>query len=56
MKHYANSEEKFVKAVVAYADADDGHLFSDAKKSVKSFTLDGGIWMDADASNNNWNK
>lgn len=35
MKHYANSEEKFVKSVVAYADADDGHLFSDAKKSVK---------------------
>ncbi|HEY2725988.1 MAG TPA: M1 family aminopeptidase [Parafilimonas sp.] len=25
-----------------------------AKKSVKSFTLDGGIWMDADESNNSW--
>ena len=26
------------------------------KKDVKSLTLDGGIWMDADESNNVWNK
>ncbi len=26
------------------------------KKKVKSFTLDGGIYMDADVSNNTWNK
>lgn len=35
MKHYANSEEKYLKSVVIYADADDGHLFSDSAKSVK---------------------
>ncbi len=27
-----------------------------AKKKVKSFTLDGGIWMDADTGNNTWTK
>ncbi|MBV9961682.1 MAG: M1 family metallopeptidase [Parafilimonas sp.] len=27
-----------------------------AKKSVKSFMLEGGIWMDADESNNSWSK
>lgn len=32
---YAKSEEKFVKAVVIYADSDDGHVFYDAAKSIK---------------------
>lgn len=32
---YAKSEEKYAKAVVIYADADDGHVFYDAGKSVK---------------------
>lgn len=32
---YAKSEEKFVKAVVIYADSDDGHVFYDSAKSVK---------------------
>ena len=27
-----------------------------AKKAVKSLMLDGGIWLDADASNNSWSK
>lgn len=35
MKNYANSEEKYLKSNVVYADADDGYLFSDSAKSVK---------------------
>lgn len=32
---YAGSEEKYVKTVVVYADADDGHVFYDSAKSQK---------------------
>lgn len=32
-KIYHDSDEKFVSAVVLYADADDGHVFFDEKKS-----------------------
>lgn len=33
IKNYADAEEKWVKTVTAYADADDGNLFYDAAKS-----------------------
>lgn len=32
---FADSEDKFVKNVLVYADADDGHLFYDSAKSIK---------------------
>lgn len=32
---YANSEEKFEKAVVLYADSDDGHLFLESSHTTK---------------------
>lgn len=34
-KIFADAEEKYVKTVVVYADADDGHLFYDSSKSQK---------------------
>lgn len=34
-KVYMNAEEKNVKTVVLYADADDGHLFFDEAKTEK---------------------
>lgn len=32
---YANSEEKFAKAVVLYGDSDDGHLFLEKTHTTK---------------------
>ena len=32
---FADAEEKYVKNVLVYADADDGHLFYDAGKTQK---------------------
>lgn len=34
-KVFMNAEEKNVKTVVLYADSDDGHLFTDEKKTEK---------------------
>lgn len=34
-KVFATYDEKFVKTTVVYADADDGHVFEDAKKTTK---------------------
>ena len=34
-KIYSDSEEKLVKTVLVYADADEGHLFFDKEKKQK---------------------
>ena len=35
MLMYPDADEKLVRACIAYADADDGNLFSDEDKKVK---------------------
>lgn len=32
---YADSEEKYVKTVMLYADSDDGHVYYDSTKKTK---------------------
>ena len=40
MKVYPDADEKLVKTFIAYADADEGNLFSDEGKTIK-LTKDG---------------
>ena len=36
------------------ADQAEARVMVPTSKTIKSVTLDGGIWMDADTSNNSW--
>ncbi|HEX5150194.1 MAG TPA: M1 family metallopeptidase [Parafilimonas sp.] len=51
------SSEKFHQTPAIWmSDQTQTTISINAKKKIKSLTLDGGIFMDADVSNNNWNK
>ena len=51
------STEKFHQTPAIWMkDQSQTSITINTKKKVKSITLDGGIFMDADTSNNTWSK